>query len=306
MELRNVLTFLRVAELHSFSKAAAQLGYSQATITVQIKQLEQELNTSLFDRIGRQIRLTEHGEQFIPYASALLKAAQDAGNFLTLDSIPSGKLRLATCDSLFADVMPPILLDFARKYPQVETSVHTDAQITQLFQMLHRNEVDILFFMDKQINSTDWIKVLEHPFPVVFVASVTHPLANEQHIPMERLLQEPMLLTTKDVSYRYELDQLLASKGFAPRPVLEAGDTAVLAKLLLQSKAISFLPQFTVQEYIDAGKLCVLSTEVPQIEIWSQLVYHKNKWVTKQMSCFLELMKLHLDPKSIQGSGEAL
>ena len=296
MELRNVISFLRVAELHSFSKAAAQLGYSQATITVQIKQLEQELNTTLFDRIGRQIRLTEHGEQFVPYASALLKAAQDANNFLTLDSAPSGKLRLATCESLFADVMPPILLDFARKYPQVETSVHTDAQITDLFQMLHRNEVDILFFMDKQINSTDWIKVLEHPFPVVFVASTAHPLAKESHISMERLLQEPMLLTTKDVSYRYELDQLLAAKGLAPRPVLEAGDTAVLAKMLLQSKAISFLPQFTVQEYIDLGKLCVLNTEVPQVEIWGQLVYHKNKWLTKQMICFLDLMKAHLAP----------
>jgi len=299
MELRNVISFLRVAELHSFSKAAAQLGYSQATITVQIKQLEQELNTTLFDRIGRQIRLTEHGEQFVPYASALLKAAQDANNFLALDSAPSGKLRLATCESLFADVMPPILLDFARKYPQVETSVHTDAQITDLFQMLHRNEVDILFFMDKQINSTDWIKVLEHPFPVVFVASTAHPLAKESHISMERLLQEPMLLTTKDVSYRYELDQLLAAKGLAPRPVLEAGDTAVLAKMLLQSKAISFLPQFTVQEYIDLGKLCVLNTEVPQVEIWGQLVYHKNKWLTKQMICFLDLMKAHLAPEAI-------
>lgn len=296
MELRNVISFLRVAELHSFSKAAAQLGYSQATITVQIKQLEQELNTTLFDRIGRQIRLTEHGEQFVPYASALLKAAQDANNFLALDSAPSGKLRLATCESLFADVMPPILLNFARKYPQVETSVHTDAQITDLFQMLHRNEVDILFFMDKQINSTDWIKVLEHPFPVVFVASTAHPLAKESNISMERLLQEPMLLTTKDVSYRYELDQILAAKGLSPRPVLEAGDTAVLAKMLLQSKAISFLPQFTVQEYIDSGKLCVLNTEVPQVEIWGQLVYHKNKWLTKQMTCFLDLMKAHLAP----------
>ena len=296
MELRNVISFLRVAELHSFSKAAAQLGYSQATITVQIKQLEQELNTTLFDRIGRQIRLTEHGEQFVPYASALLKAAQDANNFLALDSAPSGKLRLATCESLFADVMPPILLNFARKYPQVETSVHTDAQITDLFQMLHRNEVDILFFMDKQINSTDWIKVLEHPFPVVFVASTAHPLAKESNISMERLLQEPMLLTTKDVSYRYELDQILAAKGLSPRPVLEAGDTAVLAKMLLQSKASSFLPRFTVQEYIDSGKLCVLNTEVPQVEIWGQLVYHKNKWLTKQMTCFLDLMKAHLAP----------
>ena len=296
MELRNVMTFLRVAELHSFSKAAAQLGYSQATVTVQIKQLEQELNTTLFDRIGRQIRLTEHGEKFVPYASALLKSAQEAESFLSLDAAPSGKLRLGTCDSLFADIMPPILLDFARQFPQVETSIHTDAQITELFQMLHRNEVDILYFMDKRINSTDWIKVLEHPIRAVFVAAVGHPLAEQENISLERLAQEPMLLTTKDVSYRYELDQMLAARGLRPRSVLEAGDTTVLARMLLQSRAISFLPQFCVQKYIDSGELCVLSTEAPQVEMWCQLVYHKNKWVTKQMHHFLELMQARFAP----------
>ena len=107
-----------------------------------------------------------------------------------------------------------------------------------------------------------------------------------------------MLLTTKDVSYRYELDQLLAERGFTPRPVLEAGNTAVFAEMLLHGRLISFLPQFTVQEYIDAGQLCVLSTELPQIEIWSQLVYHKNKWVTKQMACLLEMMKAYLLPET--------
>lgn len=298
MELRNVLTFLRVSELHSFSKAAAQLGYSQATVTVQIKQLEQDLGTTLFDRIGKQIRLTEHGERFVPYAASLMKAAQDASDFLALDTAPSGKLRLGTCDSLFAGMMPPILLEFAQKYPLVETSVHTDAQITNLFQMLHRNEIDILYLMDKKINSPDWIKVLEHPEPVVFVTASSNPLTQERQIPLERLLKEPLLLTTKDVSYRYDLDQMLAEKGLAPHPVLEAGDTAVLAKLLLQGTGISFLPQFSVQEYLDTGALSVLDTEAPQTEIWSQLVYHKSKWVNRQMKCLLDLMLERLSTRA--------
>ena len=298
MEIRNILTFMRVSELHSFSKAADQLGYSQATVTVQIKQLEQELGTTLFDRIGRQIRLTEHGERFVPYAANLLQAAQQANNFLTLDTAPSGKLRLGTCDSLFAAQMPPILLEFTKKYPQVETIVHTEAQITTLFQMLHRNEIDILYFMDKPINSPDWIKVLEHPEPVVFVTYPEHPLASAKNIPLHRLLEEPLLLTTKDVSYRYELDQLLAAKGLAPRPILEAGDTAVLTELLLQGAGISFLPQFSVQKHLNSGELCVLHTEAPTIEIHSQLVYHKNKWITTQMERFLELMKFHLSSRT--------
>jgi DNA-binding transcriptional LysR family regulator len=264
---------------------------------VQIKQLEQELGTTLFDRIGRQIRLTEHGERFVPYAANLLQAAQEANNFLLLDAAPSGKLRLGTCDSLLTDRLPPILLEFTRKYPQVETEIHTDAQITTLFQMLHRNEIDILYCMDKTVNSPDWVKVLEQPEPVVFVARGDNPLAKEQNISLQRLAEEPLLLTTKDVSYRYELDQLLAAKGLAPRPILEAGNTVVLTDLLLQGAGISFLPRFSVQKYLDRGELCILHTEAPPMEIRSQLVYHKNKWVTSQMERFLELMQLYLSPK---------
>ena len=65
MDLRLFSTFLRVAELQNFTKAAEQLGYSQATVTVQIHQLEQALGIQLFERIGKRVRMTEHGEQFI-------------------------------------------------------------------------------------------------------------------------------------------------------------------------------------------------------------------------------------------------
>ena len=294
MDIKNLVTYIQVAELSSFTKAGQELGYSQSTISSQIKQLEQELGTTLFDRIGRQIRLTEHGERFVPYAANLLQAAREANSFLALDSAPSGKLRLGTCDSLLADRMPPILLEFTRKYPQVEIVVHTDAQITTLFQMLHRNEIDILYFMDKTVNSPDWIKVLEQPEPVVFVTRPDNPLAQEENISLQRLLEEPLLLTTKDVSYRYELDQLLAAKGLAPHPILEAGDTAVLTELLLQGAGVSFLPRFSVQKYLDRGELCILRPEARPMEIRSQLVYHKNKWVTTQMARFLELMRFHL------------
>ncbi|MBR6709768.1 MAG: LysR family transcriptional regulator, partial [Clostridia bacterium] len=65
MELRNVMTFLKVAETGSFTRAAAQLEYNQSTVTVQIQQLEQELGVTLFDRIGRHISLTEKGYEFL-------------------------------------------------------------------------------------------------------------------------------------------------------------------------------------------------------------------------------------------------
>ncbi len=72
MEIRNLITFVRIAEIQNFSKTAEQLGYSQSAVTMQIKQLESELHTQLFERIGKQIKLTQAGERLLPYALEII------------------------------------------------------------------------------------------------------------------------------------------------------------------------------------------------------------------------------------------
>ena len=80
MELREIAAFLQVAQRKSFSKAAQALGYSQAAVTIQIKQLEEELQVHLFDRIGKQTSLTHQGEVFYEYASAVMRDLEQGRN----------------------------------------------------------------------------------------------------------------------------------------------------------------------------------------------------------------------------------
>ncbi|SCJ50770.1 HTH-type transcriptional regulator gltR [uncultured Eubacterium sp.] len=293
MEIRNIRTFLRVAELQSFTKAADQLGYSQAVVTVQIKQLEEELGTQLFDRIGRHIKLTEHGIQFMDHAMKVLKAAEDASTFVHKDENPSGKLRIGSIASLSMGVLPPVLLEFRTLCPQVETSIETSRFVTELLDMMRQNDVDLLYFLDRKLYSSEWIKVFERPETIVFVTYPSHPLAGKKDVPIERLLEEPLILTTRGVSYCDDLEQLLAAQGLELHPFLEIGDTDVIIKLLLQQAGISFLPQYLVQEYLDAGILTMITTDIPVIQMWSQLIYHKNKWITPQMRIFIDLVKKH-------------
>ena len=81
MEIRNILTFLKVAGTQNFSKAAEQLGYSQSAVTIQIQQLEKELGTQLFERIGKRVYLTEKGQEFIGYASEIMRVTNEALTF---------------------------------------------------------------------------------------------------------------------------------------------------------------------------------------------------------------------------------
>ena len=97
MELREINAFLQVAQFKSFSKAARHLGYSQAAITIQIKQLEQELDVHLFDRIGKQISLTRDGELFFEHANRPVKPYPETGSFMEPCGSEPSNLSVQSC-----------------------------------------------------------------------------------------------------------------------------------------------------------------------------------------------------------------
>ena len=109
MELRNINTFLHIAELHSFSRTARQLGYSQSAVSSQIAQLEAELGAPLFDRVGKTVRLTDAGQTFLGYARTLLATAQQAQAALQPARQISGSLRIALADSVCSTFLPGLL-----------------------------------------------------------------------------------------------------------------------------------------------------------------------------------------------------
>lgn len=295
MEIRNLMTFVRIAEIQNFSKTAEQLGYSQSAVTMQIKQLETELHSQLFERIGKQVKLTQAGERLLPHALEILNTVRKAERISQEPEQISGKLRIGTCESLVISMLPPVILEMSQLCPHVEISTHT-ALVPDLFQMLRQNDIDILYFLDEKHDSPEWIKVSERPEKIFFVASAESSLAGQSRIPIERLLEEPLFLTEKGISYRYAMEQLLAAKGYELHPFWEVGNTDVITRFLLKNKGISFLPEYVVHDYLEQGDLVVLDTECNDIIMWSQLAYHRHKYVTPQMNLFLDLMTKRIPP----------
>lgn len=292
MEIRNLTTFVRIAEVQSFSHTAAELGYSQSAVTMQIKQLEEELGTPLFERIGRKVKLTQAGERLLPHALSILDSVREAQNVASEPRQVSGRLRIGTCESYVISVLPPVFMDMSRLCPRVEISTHT-AMVPDLCDMLRQNDVDILFFLDEKIYFPEWVKLWERPEKILFVASADSELAQEKNISIERLLAAPLYLTERGISYRYAMEQVLAARGYELHPFLEVGNTDVITRFLLAGEGISFLPEYVVSEHIKSGRLAALDAEFPEIVMWSQLVYHRNKAVTAQMEMFLDVMSRH-------------
>ncbi len=289
MEFRNMKTFLRVAELQSFTKAAEELGYSQSTVTVQIKQLEEELDVTLFERIGRKVKLTEQGILFRNHARDILASMEMAMQAMGEAPAARGSLRIGTVDSLCSKRLLEVLLEFRKQCPQVEISVKTEAN-EFLYDMLQKNEVDIIFFLDEMIYEDDWIKTGEIEEKTYFVGSVSNPLTKKESVSLEEILQQPLILTEKGMSYRKGLEKLVAMRGLELHPVLEMGDTQIIAQLAANDAGVTYLPWFIVEPYIKEGKLAIIPCCEKIEQVWSQLVYHKDKVVTPQMDIFLKIL----------------
>lgn len=290
MELREIKTFLQAAQLKSFSKAAESLGYSQAAVTIQIKQLEQELGIHLFDRIGKQTVLTHQGEVFYEHAAAIMKEVSCAKASVTENAELTGVLTIGTIESICASIFPGLMERFHRAHPKVKISIILDSPDILLDRM-NKNAIDFVYLLDQRIYDHKWVKVLEEPEDIVFVSSSSRPIARRTSLTLQEVTEEPFLLTEKDASYRFVLDRYLAAVNQKIEPFLEIGNTEFIIKLLKNDAGLSFLPEFSIKDEVTAGHLSVLPVNDFHMRIWRQILYHKDKWVTREMNAFIELAR---------------
>lgn len=292
MEFREIQTFLHAAKLQSFSKAAQALGYSQAAVTIQIKNLENELGIHLFDRIGKQTLLTHQGTIFYEYASTIMKDLACAKAAVTESEELTGVLTIGTIESICASIFPPLLERFHKLHPKVKISIVLDSPDVLLDRM-NKNLIDLVYLLDQRIYDHKWEKVMEEPEDIVFVSSIAHPFARRSDLTLGDLTTEQFLLTEKDASYRFVLDRYLAANNLKVEPFLEIGNTEFIINLVKNNAGLTFLPEFSVKNDVTAGHLSILPIKDFHMRIWRQILYHKDKWITREMSAFIDLARTH-------------
>ena len=162
--------------------------------------------------------------------------------------------------------------------------------------MMNSNAIDIVYFLDKRMYDDNWIKVLEEPEDIVFVSSVNHPFSGRKDLDLSQVIGQPFILTEKNASYRFILEQYLAAQDMTIRPFLEIGNTEFIINLLRANMGVSFLPRFTILSDIESGCLAALNVKDFHMQTWRQIVYHKDKWVTREMNAFIELAGTFLPP----------
>ena len=210
MDTQALTAFLAVAESGSFSTAAERLFLTQPAVSKRIAQLEQQLGTRLFDRVGRRIRLTEAGEALLPRARQVLLDLEDMSRAISnLTGTVSGTLRIGTSHHIGLHRLPPVLRRFSRQYPDVKLDIHfidsEEAWEAVLHGDLEMGVVTLPPQPDPRLHSQAvWQD------PLVFMAAPEHPLARLDRVTLETLtgysaiLPSPVTFTRRIVESLFE------------------------------------------------------------------------------------------------------
>ena len=148
MELRQLQTFREVARTLSFTRTANTLNYAQSSVSAQIQALEEELNVTLFDRLGRRIVLTDAGQRLIPYVDKILALADEAQKVVTGDTEPTGVLTIGAPETICAYRLPTVVEAYRRCYPNVDIIFRPDLNSADWDGMLREGTVDAVLIVE--------------------------------------------------------------------------------------------------------------------------------------------------------------
>lgn len=254
MEFNQLRSFLMIARLGSFTRAAETLFLTQPALSLQIKSLEKSLGEPLFERRGRTLLLTSAGQILQRQARGILDQVEQAGEEIAaLKGLAGGRLVIGTNDSYCLYLLPDLVQYFRDQYPAVELRL-TNSHSTQVIAWVVEGRVDFglitLPVTDADITTHSLFQRED-----VLVCTPDHPLSAQDVVTAEELVTHPLLLLDKGSVSRVLLDQALADAGLFPQIVMEVGSVEVIKRYVEIGLGVSIIPRFSVEDEIQAGRL---------------------------------------------------
>lgn len=289
MEIKNIRTFVRVAELGNFTRASQELGYAQSTVTTQIQQLEGELHVNLFERNGKRISLSAAGKEFLQYAYQIIKYESMAVEHFSFSGEPEGELKIGIMETICASDYASIFQNFSQTFPKVNLTLQI-VTTHQAMDYLEKGKFDLIFLLDNKITHPDFITVREYPTDIYFFCASSHPLAREKEVSLERLLQERFILTEKGCNYRQVFESDLAARGQSLRCITEIGYTQYIIQAVSHELGIGLLPSITLTGALSRGVISVIPVENYQIRMFIQVIYNNKRRTPLPLRAFLDTL----------------
>ena len=285
MDLANLSAFIAIAETGSFSAAAERLHLTQPAVSKRIAGLEQQLAVRLFDRLGREIGLTEAGRALLPRAYQILGVLDDTRRALSnLTGEISGRLTLATSHHIGLHRLPPLLRAFTRAHPQVALDIQFLDSEVAYEEVLHgRAELAVITLAPETREPVNAVMVWNDPLD--FVAAPEHPLARKGHISLADVAQHPAVFPGGNTFTHHIVRRLFEREGLTPTIGMSTNYLETIKMMVSIGIAWSVLPRTMLDEQVTRLPL-------PGIQLDRQLGYilHSERTLSNAARAFMALL----------------
>ncbi|MGG5373260.1 LysR family transcriptional regulator [Enterococcus sp. AZ196] len=293
MELKNLITFKTIVETGSFQNASFQLNYAQSTVTNQIQQLENEFNVKLFEKVGRQMMLTQAGKDLIPHINSIIDTMSLIKNYHNRDNTKlEGELRIALPESLLTYQLQPILKKFHQEAPNVKLHLRT-MNCYQIPSEVHSGIVDLGVYYDVEERIPNLIinKIWKHS--VVLIGSPQLDTTKIDFSKPNQTIDSCLLTNDPDSIFQKRLNRYLKKMNINFSHSMNIGSIETIKRSTQSNLGIAILPRFVVEKELTANDI----KEIPinfskgQTQIETIYAFHKNKWMSPSMKLFINLLE---------------
>lgn len=299
MKIIELRTFLEVANLKSFGKAANSLNYAHSSITAQIKSLEENLGERLFIRDNKKVLITEAGKRLEKYARQIIDLSREAKEAVKDTPLLTGQLTIAAVETISTYRLPEVLSIYRESAPEVHVSFKVMGD-QEIYNSVQSGTLDIGFMVEdkveKKINirNVETLKLCNEP-----VSLFTHPdhiLVNKKNITATDLAAHFHLLWAMDCCYSTVFNEIIRKSD--SYSYMEFSNTETMKQCALSGLGIATVTDITVAKEVQAGELCRLDFEMPKM-FNSFMLWNKRYSKYPVQKHFTQVVKKYFQNKTI-------
>ena len=291
INFHRLFIFHTVARLGSFTKAAGDLNISQPAVSIQVKELERSLDTTLLIRMRSGVSLTDTGETVYDYTRRIFTLADEMINAIQdLTGLESGRLTIGSSSTPGEYILPLAIGKFRERYPKVEVSLAISNTRSVIDQIISR-ELD-LGMAGAPVDIRGLASFLYVTDEVVLVASPTHPLSRRRRLAVQDVIDEPYLMREAGSATRRAAEDHFSSMGVRVRVVMELGSNEAVKRAASAGLGIGVVSKFSVGPDVAAGYLKVLSVQGWRCERPLTVFYRDDAHISAVQRAFLSVLRV--------------
>lgn len=286
MEIQNLDAFLLVAETGSFSLAAEKLHLTQPAVSKRVSLLEEQLQAELFDRIGRNVSLTEAGKALLPHARTVQQALQAARQSVRdLSGEVAGELRLATSHHIGLHRLPPVLSDFSQTYPGAHIDIDfMDSE--QAYELILQGKAELAVVTLAPIQDSKLVTLPVWPDPLDFMVARHHPLASQRKLELATLSAHPAVLPGLNTYTGQIVARLFEQRGVGLRVSMATNYLETIRMMASVGLGWTVLPRSMADD-----SLVTLRPRGAGISRTLGIVYHRGRSLSRAARAFIEVVQ---------------